>query len=155
MIQDRSPQAEVAMTFEQYEDEDAHIDGHPPAEMTAAEVEQVAVAVGERCHQRLLATGLFLVSAVGDERVGLWECEPGYFLPDGGWHLSQRAAPSTSGTPAYGGNHMADSALHYRYTPLHQDIICAEAAIAARGCQVNCVTFFTWVPAPRTESQTD
>ena len=24
-----------------------------------------------------------------------------------------------------------------------------------RGCQVNCVTFFTWVPAPRTESQTD
>ena len=26
---------------------------------------------------------------------------------------------------------MADSALHYRYHPLHQDIICAETAIAA------------------------
>jgi alcohol dehydrogenase len=44
---------------------------------------------------------------------------------------SKWAAPSTSDIPAYGGNNMADSALQYRYNPLHQDIICAEAAIAA------------------------
>src|SRR5215207_609571 len=54
-----------------------------------------------------------------------------FFYPAADCISSQRAAPSTSDTPAYGGNHMADSALHYRYTPLHQDIICAEAALAA------------------------
>jgi hypothetical protein len=26
---------------------------------------------------------------------------------------------------------MVDNALHYHYTPLHQDIICSETAIAA------------------------
>src|ERR671918_2371666 len=39
--------------------------------------------------------------------------------------------PSTSGAAAHGGNTMADRALHYRYNPLHQDIICSETAIAA------------------------
>src|SRR5262245_10884939 len=44
---------------------------------------------------------------------------------------SKRTTPSISTTAAHGGNHMTGSALHYRYTPLQQEIICAEAAIAA------------------------
>jgi hypothetical protein len=66
MIQDLSPQAEVEITFAQYEDEDAHVYVHPPAEMTAEEVDQLEVAVGERCNEMLLDTGLFIVSAVCD-----------------------------------------------------------------------------------------
>src|SRR6266581_5540416 len=34
------------------------------------------------------------------------------------------------GAAGHGGNPMAHQALHYRYHPLHQDIICAETAIA-------------------------
>src|SRR5215831_19710232 len=33
-------------------------------------------------------------------------------------------------TTGHGGNPMAHHALHYRYNPLHQDIICSETAIA-------------------------
>lgn len=66
MIQDLSPQAEVEITFEQYEDEDAHVYIHPPADMTAEEVDRLEVAVGERCNEMLLDTGLFIVSAVCD-----------------------------------------------------------------------------------------
>jgi hypothetical protein len=66
MIQDLSPQAEVEITFEQYEDEDAHIYIHPPADMTAEEVDCLEMAVGERCNEMLLDTGLFIVSAVCD-----------------------------------------------------------------------------------------
>ena len=66
MIQDLLPQAEVEITFEQYEDEDAHVYVHPPAEMTAEEVDQLEVAVGERCNEMLLDTGLFIISAVCD-----------------------------------------------------------------------------------------
>src|SRR5262245_41937844 len=43
---------------------------------------------------------------------------------------AQSTTPSLSDTAAHGGNPMAGSALHYGYTPLHQNIICAETAIA-------------------------
>jgi hypothetical protein len=66
MIQDLSPQAEVEITFEQYEDEDAHVYIHPPADMAAEEIDRLEVAVGERCNEMLLDTGLFIVSAVCD-----------------------------------------------------------------------------------------
>jgi len=33
-------------------------------------------------------------------------------------------------TTGHGGNPMAHNVLHYRYNPLHQDIICSETAIA-------------------------
>ena len=48
LIQDLSPQVEVEITFEQYEDEDAHVYIHPPADITAEEVDRLEVAVGER-----------------------------------------------------------------------------------------------------------
>lgn len=66
LIQDLSPQVEVEITFEQYEDEDAHVYIHPPADITAEEVDRLEVAVGERCNEMLLDTGLFIVSAVCD-----------------------------------------------------------------------------------------
>lgn len=66
MIQDLSPQAAVEITYEQYEDEDAHVYVHPPADMTAEEVDHLEVAVGERCNEMLLDTGLFIISAVCD-----------------------------------------------------------------------------------------
>jgi hypothetical protein len=65
-IKDLFPQAEVEITFEQYEDEDAHVYVHPPADMTAEEVDRLEEAVGERCNELLLDTGLFIVSAVCD-----------------------------------------------------------------------------------------
>ncbi len=65
-IQDLAPQAKVEITFEQYEDEDAHVYVHPPADMTAEEVDRLEVAVGEHCNEILLDTGLFIVSAVCD-----------------------------------------------------------------------------------------
>ena len=65
-IQDLAPQAEVDVTLEQYEDEDAHLYVHPPQAMTAEDVERLELAVGERCNEILLDTGLFIVSAVSN-----------------------------------------------------------------------------------------
>ena len=63
-IQDLAPQAQVDITLEQYEDEDAHIYVHPPQDMTTQEVEHLELTVGTRCNEILLDTGLFIVSAV-------------------------------------------------------------------------------------------
>jgi hypothetical protein len=64
LIQDLAPQAQVEMTFEQYEDEDAHVYISPPQAMPAEAVERLELAVGERCNEILLDTGLFIVGAV-------------------------------------------------------------------------------------------
>jgi hypothetical protein len=64
LITDLAPQAQVEITFEQYEDEDAHINIHPPCDMPAEDVERLELMVGERCNELLLDTGLFIVSAV-------------------------------------------------------------------------------------------
>jgi hypothetical protein len=63
-IQDLAPQAQVDITFEQYEDEDAHVYIHLSSAMTAADIERLELMVGERCNDILLETGLFIVSAV-------------------------------------------------------------------------------------------
>jgi hypothetical protein len=52
------------MTFEQYEDEDAHVYVHPHQVMTAEEIERLELTVGDHCNEILLDTGLFIVSAV-------------------------------------------------------------------------------------------
>ncbi len=64
LIQELCPEAEVDITFEQYEDEDAHIYIHPPPTLEAEKVEHLELTVGERCNEILLDTGLFIVSAV-------------------------------------------------------------------------------------------
>ena len=62
LITDMAPQAQVEMTFEQYEDEDAHVYIHPHQAMTAEEIEHLELTVGEHCNDILLDTGLFIVS---------------------------------------------------------------------------------------------
>ena len=52
---------EVDITLEQYED--AHLYVHSPQGMTAEDVERLELTVGERRHEILLDTGLFIVSA--------------------------------------------------------------------------------------------
>jgi hypothetical protein len=64
LIKDVSPPAHVEISFEQYEDEDAHICVYPPATMQAEEVECLEFMVGEPCNDILLETGLFIVGAV-------------------------------------------------------------------------------------------
>lgn len=63
-IQDLAPQAQVEITLEQYEDEDAHLYVHPSQAMTVEDVERLELTVGERCNEILLDTGFFIVSAV-------------------------------------------------------------------------------------------
>ncbi len=64
LIKDLSPQACVEISFEQYEDEDAHVYVYPPATMEAEDIERLELTVGERCNDILLETGLFIVGAV-------------------------------------------------------------------------------------------
>jgi hypothetical protein len=64
LITELAPRAQVEVTFEQYEDEDAHVYVHPPPDMTAADIERLELTLGERCNELLLDTGLFIVSAV-------------------------------------------------------------------------------------------
>jgi hypothetical protein len=64
LITDLAPQVQVEITFEQYEDEDAHVYVHPHQAMTAEDVERLELTVGGRCNDILLDTGLFIVSAV-------------------------------------------------------------------------------------------
>jgi hypothetical protein len=62
LITDMAPQAQVEITFEQYED--AHVYVHPHQAMTAEEIEHLELTVGEHRNDILLDTGLFIVSAV-------------------------------------------------------------------------------------------
>lgn len=66
LIKDLSSQARVEISFEQYEDEDAHIHVYPPPAMKAEEVRRIELALGERCNDILLETGLFILGAVCD-----------------------------------------------------------------------------------------
>jgi hypothetical protein len=66
MIKDLSPQARVEISFERYEDEDAHIDVYPPSSMMPDQVSRIELAMGERCNDVLLETGIFIVGAVCD-----------------------------------------------------------------------------------------
>ena len=63
-IQDLAPQAQVDISLEQYEDEDAHIYVRLPQDMTTQDVERLELTVGARCNEILLDTGIFIVSAV-------------------------------------------------------------------------------------------
>ena len=63
-IKEVSPPSRIEISFEQYEDEDAHICVYLPVTMDAEEVERLELMMGERCNEILLETGLFIVGAV-------------------------------------------------------------------------------------------
>jgi hypothetical protein len=66
LIKDLSPQSRVEISYAQYEDEDAHISVFLPSDTTTAEVKRIELALGERCNDILVDTGLFIIGAVCD-----------------------------------------------------------------------------------------
>jgi len=66
LIKELSPQARVEISFERYEDEDAHIRVYPPPSVDIGEAAGIERTMGERCNDVLLETGLFIVGAVRD-----------------------------------------------------------------------------------------
>ena len=66
LVKELSPQARVEVSFQRYEDEDAHIHVYPPPSMEAQEVTHIELKMGERCNNVLLDTGLFIIGAVCD-----------------------------------------------------------------------------------------
>ena len=65
-IKAESPQARVDISLAQYEDEDAHISIYPPPAVDPEEIRRLELALGERCNDILLETGLFIIGAVCD-----------------------------------------------------------------------------------------
>lgn len=66
LIKDLSPQARVEISFEQHEDEDAHVRVYPPATVKEEEAARIELKMGERCNDILLDTGLFIIGALCD-----------------------------------------------------------------------------------------
>lgn len=66
LVKDLSPAARVEIAFTHYEDEDAAIDVYLPAPLPATEVRRLEQALGERCNEILVETGLFIIGAVQD-----------------------------------------------------------------------------------------
>jgi len=65
-IKDLSPESRVEISFEQYEDEDAHVRVYLPPTIEPHEVERIELTLGERCNDVLVDTGLFIIGAVCD-----------------------------------------------------------------------------------------
>lgn len=66
LIKAVSPQARVEISFERYEDEDAHIRVYPPRTIDPDEATKIELKIGERCNEVLMETGLFIIGAVCD-----------------------------------------------------------------------------------------
>jgi hypothetical protein len=66
LIKQLSPQARVEVSFERYEDEDAHIRVYPPSILDSEEATRIELKLGERCNEVLMETGLFIIGAVCD-----------------------------------------------------------------------------------------
>jgi len=66
LIKELSPQARVEVSFERYEDEDAHIRVYPPSSIDSNEAAGIELKMGERCNEVLLETGLFIIGTVCD-----------------------------------------------------------------------------------------
>ena len=66
-VKDLAPESRVEISYAQYEDEDAHVSIHLPETAGEDEVQRVETALGERCNDILVDTGLFIIGAVGDQ----------------------------------------------------------------------------------------
>ena len=66
LIKELSPQARIEISFEQHEDEDAHVRVYQPPMVRAEEITRIELKIGERCNDILLDTGLFIIGAVND-----------------------------------------------------------------------------------------
>ena len=66
LIKKFSPDARVELAAERYEDEDAAVDVYVPQAFQASAISDLERALGERCNDILLDTGLFIIGAVRD-----------------------------------------------------------------------------------------
>ena len=66
LVNEFAADARVEISFERYEDEDAHVRVYPPQGISQEEAKRVEVALGQRCTEILLETGLFIVGSVYD-----------------------------------------------------------------------------------------
>ena len=66
LVKDLSPEARVEIAFTHYEDEDASLDVYLPVPLPIVEVRRLEQALGERCNEILVTTGLFIIGAVQD-----------------------------------------------------------------------------------------
>jgi hypothetical protein len=66
LIKEFSPDARVEIVAERHEDEDAAVDVYVPQAFQAAAISDLERALGERCNDILLDTGLFIIGAVRD-----------------------------------------------------------------------------------------
>jgi hypothetical protein len=66
LAQARMPDARVEMSFDRYEDEDAHLRISPPPDFSPDEVQKIELTLGQCCTEILVETGLFIVGAVYD-----------------------------------------------------------------------------------------
>jgi hypothetical protein len=66
LIKDLSPKSRVEISFEQYEDEDAHVRVYLPPTIEPDKAEHIELTLGARCNDILVDTGLFIIGAVCD-----------------------------------------------------------------------------------------
>ena len=66
VIHEHIANARVEISFERYEDEDAHVRIYPPRDLSPDEAQRLELTLGQRCTEILLDTGLFIVGAVYD-----------------------------------------------------------------------------------------
>jgi len=66
LIKDLSPESRVEISFEHYEDEDAHVRIYLPGTIEPHEAKRIELTLGERCNDILVDTGLFIIGAVCD-----------------------------------------------------------------------------------------
>lgn len=66
LIKELSPDARVEISFECYEDEDAHIRVYPPSSIDSEEAAQIELKIGKCCNDVLMESGLFIIGAVCD-----------------------------------------------------------------------------------------
>jgi hypothetical protein len=56
----------VEISFERYEDEDAHVRVYPPCSVDPEEATKLELKIGEHLNDVLVETGLFIIGAVCD-----------------------------------------------------------------------------------------
>jgi hypothetical protein len=66
LVKELNPDARIEISFERYEDEDAHVRIYPPPGLSLDEVQQFELTLGQRCSDILLETGIFIIGAVYD-----------------------------------------------------------------------------------------
>jgi hypothetical protein len=66
LVKELNSDSRIEISFDQHEDEDAHVRIYPPAGLSPDEVQRLELTLGQRCTDILRETGLFIIGAVYD-----------------------------------------------------------------------------------------